>query len=144
MSKTEESYTKGFVMGALIGGTVGAITALLLAPKPGSELRKDIADKSRDAYDKASKYVGDLEEDMSEVVRTNVNEGKIRAQSIVETAQKQAKELMNSAQSVLNEAKLKTGTSTEAISNKIDQVKSAANAGVEAFKDEINSPKNQL
>lgn len=35
---------KGFLLGALTGAVVGSITALLFAPKPGKELRQDIAD----------------------------------------------------------------------------------------------------
>lgn len=35
--------TKGFLFGALAGGVLGSITALLLAPKPGKELRQDIS-----------------------------------------------------------------------------------------------------
>lgn len=34
---------KDFVIGALVGGIVGAAAALLLAPKAGSELRNDVA-----------------------------------------------------------------------------------------------------
>lgn len=36
--------TKGLLWGALVGTVVGSVTALLFAPKPGKELRKDIAD----------------------------------------------------------------------------------------------------
>jgi gas vesicle protein len=39
--------------GALIGGAIGAITALVFAPKSGRELRRDIADRSAELYDKA-------------------------------------------------------------------------------------------
>ena len=35
---------KDFLLGAVVGGVIGAITALLLAPKPGDELRADIKD----------------------------------------------------------------------------------------------------
>lgn len=35
----------GFFVGALIGGTAAAITALLLAPKSGKELRDDLVEK---------------------------------------------------------------------------------------------------
>ena len=34
-SEIVNSYAKGFLLGAIIGGAVGAITALLFAPKPG-------------------------------------------------------------------------------------------------------------
>ena len=33
---------KDFLLGAVVGGIIGAVTALLLAPKSGSELRADI------------------------------------------------------------------------------------------------------
>lgn len=35
---------KSFLLGALTGAVTGAVTALLLAPKSGRELRKDISD----------------------------------------------------------------------------------------------------
>src|SRR5690606_11844645 len=35
---------KSFLWGALTGAVTGAVTALLLAPKSGRELRKDIGD----------------------------------------------------------------------------------------------------
>lgn len=38
--------TKDFLIGALIGGIVGATTALLLAPKSGRELRQNINDQT--------------------------------------------------------------------------------------------------
>jgi gas vesicle protein len=46
----------------LIGGGIGAILALLFAPKAGSELRGDIADVTRKGIDKSregARYVGD-------------------------------------------------------------------------------------
>lgn len=39
----ESGHVKDFVLGALVGGIVGAAAALLLAPKAGSELRNDVA-----------------------------------------------------------------------------------------------------
>lgn len=33
-----------FIVGAMIGGLVGAVLALLFAPKAGAELRQDIVD----------------------------------------------------------------------------------------------------
>ncbi|MBM7644859.1 gas vesicle protein [Scopulibacillus daqui] len=34
--------TKGFLVGVLVGGTAGALTALLLSPKSGKEIRSGI------------------------------------------------------------------------------------------------------
>src|SRR3954470_10830262 len=46
----------------LIGGGIGAIIALLFAPKSGTELRGDIADVTRKGIDKThegARYIGD-------------------------------------------------------------------------------------
>jgi gas vesicle protein len=56
----------------LIGGGIGAILALLFAPKSGTELRGDIADVTRKGIDKsreAASYVGSKAGDYYETVR---------------------------------------------------------------------------
>ncbi len=48
------SISKGIgekLMFLLIGGGIGASIALLFAPKPGRELRRDIADAAAEGYD---------------------------------------------------------------------------------------------
>ncbi|REE80240.1 gas vesicle protein [Paenibacillus taihuensis] len=40
----KKSGAKSFVYGAIAGGVIGSVTALLFAPKAGRELRKDISD----------------------------------------------------------------------------------------------------
>ena len=52
-----ESNTGSTAVAFLAGGLVGAGLALLLAPKPGKELRKDIADIAADAREKAAAVV---------------------------------------------------------------------------------------
>jgi gas vesicle protein len=56
----------------LIGGSIGAILALLFAPKSGTELRGDIADVTRKGIDKsreAASYVGSKAGDVYGTVR---------------------------------------------------------------------------
>ena len=48
----------------LIGGGIGAIIALLFAPKPGSELRGDIADVTRKGIDKTREGARDNDGDV--------------------------------------------------------------------------------
>lgn len=42
----ESSGMKNFVVGAIVGGIIGAATALLYAPKSGSDLRVDVASQA--------------------------------------------------------------------------------------------------
>lgn len=133
------AFTRGLAFGALLGGVVGAVTALLLAPKSGAELRKDIADKSSEVYGKASDYINTAGPQVSSAVASTVNEGRQRAQSIIDSAKKQAEDLLTSAESVLQDARTKAVTATDAVGDKITNVKDAAKAGADAFREELNS-----
>ncbi|HKC62915.1 MAG TPA: YtxH domain-containing protein [Pyrinomonadaceae bacterium] len=61
----------------LIGGGIGAIIALLFAPKSGTELRGDIADVTRKGIDKTregARYVGDRASEYYGTVREKAGE----------------------------------------------------------------------
>ncbi len=139
MGKTENNYWKGFFVGTLIGGIAGAVTALLLAPKSGKELRKDIADKSFELYDKASDYFNVFEENVDHVVNNTVNEGRERAKNIINSAREQADELLRNAEEVFQKAKNKASNVKLSVEDKVENLKDAAKAGTEAFKREMNN-----
>lgn len=126
MSNQDSNY-KPFLIGTLIGGAIGAITALLLAPKSGRELRRDIVDTSNDIYDKASDYV-----------TNSIQEGRTKAQNIVNAARRQADTIIESATEYFDDAKNKVTTSKESVQERFDSLKEAAKAGSEAFKAELN------
>lgn len=124
----EASYTKGFVFGALIGASVGAIAALLLAPKSGAELRKELSEKALDTYDKATDIASNLVEKIDYNLTNTLNEGKIKAEEVVSTAKQQAEHLISDADTILRDARYKAA-----------QIKEAAKAGIDTFKSELNS-----
>ena len=53
---------KGLLLGFLAGGVIGAVIALLYAPKSGRELRKDIKVKTDEYIEDAEKYINDARE----------------------------------------------------------------------------------
>ncbi|WP_276356409.1 YtxH domain-containing protein [Cohnella caldifontis] len=70
----DKKVVKSFMWGALTGAVTGAVSALLLAPKSGKELRKDIAvtaqkigDKTADAGRQAGAAVQSFAKRTSEV-----------------------------------------------------------------------------
>lgn len=133
------SYSKGFLIGALVGGAVGAITALLLAPKSGKELREDISRKSNELMDKAQDIIGDKQSQ----VLIGVNEGKIQAEKIVQNAKEQAGSLMNSADRMIQEARFRASTAKEMVQDSTAKIMDAVKVGTEAFKQEMASTKSQ-
>lgn len=142
MSERESSngYLNGFLTGALIGGAIGAMTALIFAPKPGRELRKDIADRSVELYDKAQELIGRAGiEPGDEVVPAVMNDGRARAERIVQTARDHAESLMADAEQVLREARMKATSVRDKVTENVDRVRDAAAAGAEAFSQEWNT-----
>jgi gas vesicle protein len=53
MKRREERHWAAFFLGLIIGAAAGAIVALLTAPKPGKEIRDDLAVAARDAAGRA-------------------------------------------------------------------------------------------
>ena len=53
MQEDNSGMLKGLIIGVLAGGAVGALVALLYAPKSGKELRADIREKTGDLMDDA-------------------------------------------------------------------------------------------
>lgn len=53
---------KDFLLGIVVGSALGAVTALLLAPKSGRELRSDISDQYQQISEKTQQIASDLSE----------------------------------------------------------------------------------
>lgn len=109
----------------LIGGGIGAIVALLFAPKSGQELRGDIADVTRKGLEKGKEAAGQLGDKAGEYYEV----GREKATEFYQTAQDKAGELTEKAR----EAAARTGSPFTA----------AIEAGKEAYTQEKrkNEPK---
>lgn len=62
--------SKDFMIGALVGGMLGAAAALLLAPKAGKELRSDLNEQAVYLKDKSNEFSHLAREKSSNIVRT--------------------------------------------------------------------------
>lgn len=60
MSEAVETNKGGLMVGLLIGGAVGMVTSLLIAPKSGSKLRQDLWSIYRSWQDKTSQLASTL------------------------------------------------------------------------------------
>lgn len=93
----------GFAAGALIGAAVGAVAALLYAPKSGKETREDLKAKANEmkdqanvAADKAAKKASEVKDDLSTKAEQVSNSAKSaaadwrgRADRVIKTAQEE-------------------------------------------------------
>ena len=77
----------------LIGGGIGAVLALLFAPKSGHELRGDIADATRKGIEKSKETAAHLQERAGEYYEV----GRERASEVYQTGREKAGELAERA-----------------------------------------------
>ncbi len=80
----------------LIGGGIGAVLALLFAPKSGQELREDIADVTRKGIEKGKETAGHLQESAGEYYEVT----REKAAELYETVQETAGEYTEKAKAV--------------------------------------------
>ncbi len=128
MSREEDNgMSKGLLIGLLAGGVLGAVIALLYAPKPGKELRADIKNKAGEIIDDAEEYINVAKSKAVDII----NEGKKRSENLITEAKKRAESLLGDAEKILSDAKERVGTEES-------KLKSAVRAGAEAFRGEKN------
>ena len=92
-----------FLAGFVIGGLVGAATALLLAPQSGEETRTIIRDKSIELKEKAT----DTTAEARARAETALKEAQARYDELTQQAKAKTEELIQRGQVVLEEQKSK-------------------------------------
>lgn len=84
-----------FLAGFVVGGALGALAGVLLAPQSGEETRDLLSDASKDVVKKTDKTVKEIQE---------------KADSVVTDLQQKSDEIMDKIQTLLNKQK---GEATE-------------------------------
>ncbi len=139
MSRENSGLSKGLMIGFLAGGAIGAILALLYAPKSGKELRNDIRNKTDEYLDDAEKYIADARDKAKDLI----NEGKKRSEKIITDARSRSEELLKDAEKIFTDAKVKASgavaTGKEVLENEAARLKTAVKAGIDTYKETKNN-----
>ena len=77
----------------IVGGGIGAILALLFAPKSGAELREDIADAPRKGIEKSKETAAQIQEKAGEYYEVS----REKASELYQTASEKASDLTEKA-----------------------------------------------
>lgn len=124
------SENRGFLKGLLAGGLIGAAFALLYAPKTGRETREDLKRKSRELYDEADNYLGDVKERAAKVVE----DGKQQAELLRQQADARLREARAKADQLIARGKQKAGTLSEEAESRLADVKAQAQSIIDEGK----------
>lgn len=138
MSK-DSINSKDFLIGTLIGGIVGATTALFLAPKSGKELRDNIGEQAVIVKEKTGKITNDAREKSNEFAAL----AKEKSANLTQVVSEQSTQIMNKVRD-LKSSKDQNGEQSE---NNPEDVK--LNLAPEATNDDpqlnssVQSPVNE-
>lgn len=139
----QENRGADFFKGFLIGGSIGAVIALLLAPKSGPELRADIRRKSRELYDETEETLGEWKAEAAEVIE----HGKRQAEALRTQAEAKITEARAKAEQLVSEGRVKARSlvdeGAKTVEREKGRIKSAFDAGVKAYRDEVDGGKSQ-
>jgi gas vesicle protein len=122
--------TKSFIFGLLAGSAIGAILALLYAPKSGKELRADIKAKTDELMDSADTALREVRGKLPDIS----TEARKRGEQIISDVKSQASSLLEDADKVLNTARQRSGS----ILDEGVRLKDAVKSGIDAYKQERN------
>ena len=113
----------------LVGAGIGAVLALLFAPKSGEELRSDIADATRKGIDKSKEAAQQLGTKAGEFYDT----ARETAGEYYEATRERAADLYDTASSKAGEVVAKT---KGAVASQAGSLSAAVEAGKKAYVDE--------
>jgi len=124
----------------LVGAGIGAVLALLFAPKSGEELRNDIADATRKGIDRskeAAQQIGSKASEYYDVTRQKAGEyydtAREAAGDYYEATRDRAAELYGTASSKVGEV---VSNTRDAANRQAGSISAAVEAGKKAYVDE--------
>lgn len=144
MADNGSDFFKGF----LFGGTIGAIVALLYAPKAGKETREDLKRRSQELLDEAGTAVGNVREHADHIIaeaRKEAEKLRDEAERKIAEAKMKAHELLETSKSTITHVADEAVGKAHAVADKgkekfqkeTGRVKDAVAKGVQAYKDEV-------
>ena len=128
----EKNNSKSFVTGLITGSVIGALAALLYAPKSGREFRQDISDKKNELMDDAELMLMNAKEKASNII----SEARQKAESLLNQGKEKVESLTGKTSSMISENK-------EKLEEGATKIKDAVKSGVNAYSDERNKLHNE-
>ncbi len=92
---------QSFLIGAAVGGAIGAAVALLYAPKKGAKLREDISDTYDDLTSRLNKLLKRAKTSGEDLISDGMEKG----DELMHEAYKKAEDLIGEADRIMHEAR---------------------------------------
>jgi gas vesicle protein len=74
----KERHSTAFLVGAILGGAVGAVLGLMKAPRPGAETRFDLTERWHDVEELAAEELVNIETEVRDRLASEWTPGTVR------------------------------------------------------------------
>lgn len=78
MAKQQQDHSVAFVVGAILGGAIGAVFGLMKAPRPGAETRFDLKERWHDVEELAAEEFVNIETEVRDRLASEWTPGTAR------------------------------------------------------------------
>ncbi|MCG3089443.1 YtxH domain-containing protein [Sporosarcina cyprini] len=139
----EESSSAGsFLLGALVGGVIGAAAALFLAPKTGQEMREDFSEQASQLKNKSIELTSVAKDKATELTAV----AKDKTDGLTKTIQEQSGQLVGKVKSMANKTTIPMDDGTASsegeeamdyVENKVEKNKEAAESNTTGNSDVV-------
>ncbi|MBG9980157.1 YtxH domain-containing protein [Facklamia lactis] len=137
----------GFLLGAIIGATIGGIAALLYAPKSGEELRKDINDEVDYWLERANDYTEYAVErgvEMYDAASVASDDIRVSLKSSAENLKRQVSDFKDEASKEWGNVKEELRHSRETLAAKAEDISVSAENELQGTAEDIEMSANEL
>lgn len=133
-----------FLAGFVIGGLVGAATALLLAPQSGEQTRTRIKETSDNLTQTGSAYLHEYGQKANDLTQTYTEKANATYADVKNTLQEKGNTVQEQARSAVDASKEKAEELKKQANQVKNQVQDQAAQAKEQVKDQANQVKDQV
>jgi len=98
---SKKRNTRIFLGGLITGGVIGTLAGLLLAPKSGKKLRRDLSNKAEEIID----HTGKVLENAGDIASDIISDAKKQAEKIINDGKKKIEEVVKATETMYNNGK---------------------------------------
>jgi gas vesicle protein len=113
-----KNNSKDFIVGSLVGGLIGAATALFLAPKSGKEIRDDLGQQATMVKKRTGRITSDALEKSSGIA----NAAKEKTVSLSQAVTEQSSQIMNKVRDMTGTTKGQSDFIEKEIEDAMEQI----------------------
>lgn len=135
-----KNNNKDFIVGSVVGGLIGAATALFLAPKSGKEIRDDLGQQASMVKERTGKFTSQALEKSTGLANT----AKEKTISLSQAVSEQSSQIMNKVRDLTNTSNEQRDMIEAEVANALEEITKETPAASKEAQEELPTASVEL